>query len=135
MNWLLLLFSLWFAGQELPQWNDCCWKESRSGLSFKLIEKGQGKKPKPGESAQIHWVRYDVDSGQVIESTLDRGAGMEWTVGQEQFVPGFEEGLSKLKPGGAIFIKIPPQLAYGNEGLEGHTTFAYYLTMSPEADN
>jgi FKBP-type peptidyl-prolyl cis-trans isomerase len=106
----------------------CCWEKTKSGLEYKIEEKEKGKKLKVGDSVLIYWIWYNCETGSVIENSESfNPGGFQWVVGSGTFIKGFEEGLNLLRKGGSAYIKIPPELAFGPEGLYGQTTFCYRL--------
>lgn len=44
---------------------------------------------------------------------------MTFKLGAGWVIPGLEEGVWTMKPGGKRKVQIPPTMAYGNEELEG----------------
>jgi len=129
---LLYMVFLMISSDLLSQtWTDCCWTKSESGLEYKIENKGKGKKLKSGDSVSIHWVWYDCETGEVLEKSREYNYKPRWAVGSETFVKGFEEGFRKLKRGGSAYIKIPPEIAFGNDGMNGRKTFCYFIEILP----
>lgn len=85
-----------------------------SGLVFQVITEGEGVFPAMNDTVDVRYVgRYS--DGSVFDDT-----GSEYVtfdVGNE--IPGFNEGLMMMKPGGTYRIVIPADLAYGAEGIPG----------------
>lgn len=82
-----------------------------SGLAYKVITEGTG--PEVGENGAAT-VKY---SGKLLDGTeFDKNdEGMRFTT--RGVVPGFAEGLSKLKKGSHYILIIPGDLAYGVDGV------------------
>jgi FKBP-type peptidyl-prolyl cis-trans isomerase len=124
--YLITIASLVFS----QEWSDCCWKKNKSGLEYKVEKKGMGKKLKKGDTVKIHWIWFNSQSGERLMSSYDNGIeGQEWVVGSGTFVKGFEEGFYKIKRGGEAYLKIPPDIAYGESGLQGQKTFCYFIKI------
>ena len=55
-----------------------------------------------------------MENGQKFDSSRDRGAPFEFTVGAQQVIPGLDFGLIGMKVGEMRKLVIPPVLAYGD---------------------
>ncbi|MCX8071740.1 MAG: FKBP-type peptidyl-prolyl cis-trans isomerase [Candidatus Binatia bacterium] len=53
-----------------------------------------------------------LEDGSIIESNVGEEA-FEYTQGNEEIIPGLEQGLEGLEEGDVKEIRIPPELAYG----------------------
>ncbi|MQM07515.1 hypothetical protein Taro_040350 [Colocasia esculenta] len=80
-----------------------------SGLIYVDIEVGKGDCPKDGQQVTFHYVGYN-ESGRRIDSTYLQGSPAKIRIGTKALVPGFEEGILDMKPGGKRRIIIPPEL-------------------------
>ncbi|XP_059633868.1 peptidyl-prolyl cis-trans isomerase FKBP20-2, chloroplastic [Cornus florida] len=80
-----------------------------SGLIYWDIEVGKGDCPKDGQQVTFHYVGYN-ESGRRIDSTYLQGTPAKIRLGNNALVPGFEQGIQDMKPGGKRRIIIPPEL-------------------------
>ncbi|CAO2834777.1 unnamed protein product [Amaranthus hypochondriacus] len=80
-----------------------------SGLIYRDFEVGQGDCPKDGQQVTFHYIGYN-ESGRRIDSTYLQGSPAKIRMGTNALVPGFEEGIRDMKPGGKRRIIIPPEL-------------------------
>ncbi|KGN56374.1 peptidyl-prolyl cis-trans isomerase FKBP20-2, chloroplastic [Cucumis sativus] len=80
-----------------------------SGLIYWDIEVGNGDCPKDGQQVIFHYVGYN-ESGRRIDSTYLQGSPARIRVGTNALVPGFEEGIRGMRPGGKRRMIIPPEL-------------------------
>lgn len=80
-----------------------------SGLILWDIAVGKGDSPKDGQQVIFHYVGYN-ESGRRIDSTYLQGTPARIRMGTNALVPGFEEGIRDMKPGGKRRIIIPPEL-------------------------
>ncbi|OVA04124.1 Peptidyl-prolyl cis-trans isomerase [Macleaya cordata] len=80
-----------------------------SGLIYLDIEVGKGDCPKAGQQVTFHYVGYN-ESGRRIDSTYLQGSPARIRVGTNALVPGFEEGIKDMRPGGKRRVIIPPEL-------------------------
>ncbi|XP_047338540.1 peptidyl-prolyl cis-trans isomerase FKBP20-2, chloroplastic isoform X2 [Impatiens glandulifera] len=83
--------------------------KSESGLIYRDIEIGKGDCPKAGQQVTFHYIGYN-ESGRRIDSTYLQGTPAKIRFGTNGLVPGFEEGIRDMKPGGKRRIIIPPEL-------------------------
>jgi peptidylprolyl isomerase len=86
-----------------------------SGLQFYDLESGEGPTPEPGELVSVHYTGWLTD-GTKFDSSLDRGQTFTFPLGQRQVIPGWDEGVATMKPGGKRQLVIPAELAYGQQG-------------------
>lgn len=80
-----------------------------SGLIYRDFEVGEGDCPKDGQQVTFHYVGYN-ESGRRIDSTYLQGTPAKIRMGTKGLVPGFEEGIQDMRPGGKRRIIIPPEL-------------------------
>ncbi|KAJ0970649.1 hypothetical protein J5N97_018608 [Dioscorea zingiberensis] len=80
-----------------------------SGLIYLDIEVGNGDCPKDGQQIIFHYVGYN-ESGRRIDSTYLQGTPAKIRLGNKTLVPGFEEGIRDMRPGGKRRLIIPPEL-------------------------
>lgn len=80
-----------------------------SGLVYLDIEVGKGDCPKAGQQVTFHYVGYN-ESGRRIDSTYLQGTPAKIRLGTKALVPGFEEGIQNMRPGGKRRLIIPPEL-------------------------
>ncbi len=82
-----------------------------SGLQYKIVTKGKGKKPGPNDVVRVHYTGTLID-GKKFDSSYDRGEPIEFPVGQ--VIPGWIEGLQLMPVGSKYIFYIPSNLAYGD---------------------
>ena len=81
---------------------------TESGLQYKVLEEGTGASP---TAADVALVGY---KGTLLDGTVfDENPQTAMPV--DGVVPGFSEGLQKMKKGGKYRLWIPPQLGYGEQ--------------------
>ena len=83
--------------------------------STDLIE-GSGAEAKAGDSITVQYVLVDYKSGKEIEASWG-GEPLTFTLGTGAVIPGWDQGVEGMKVGGRRELIIPPQLAYGAEGV------------------
>jgi FKBP-type peptidyl-prolyl cis-trans isomerase len=91
-------------------------KVTASGLQYQVLKSGTGKKPGPTDQVTVHYVGKLTD-GTVFDSSVERNEPA--TIGVNQVIPGWTEGLQLMKEGDKFLMTIPDQLAYGEQGAGG----------------
>jgi FKBP-type peptidyl-prolyl cis-trans isomerase len=79
---------------------------------------GNGAEAKQGDTVSVHYTGW-LEDGTKFDSSIDRGQPFEFTLGQGQVIPGWEQGIQGMAVGGKRRLTIPPALAYGAQGYEG----------------
>jgi len=84
-----------------------------SGLQYKVLNKGDGDKPKASDTVKVHYKGTLID-GTVFDSSYDRGEPAVFPVGG--VIAGWTEALQLMSVGEKIELTIPSDLAYGPTG-------------------
>ncbi len=84
-----------------------------SGLQYKIIKEGTGKKPTAADRVKVHYKGTLIDGTQ-FDSSYDRGQPA--TFGVTQVIKGWTEALQLMKEGAKWELYIPYDLAYGSRG-------------------
>lgn len=84
-----------------------------SGLQYKVLNKGDGDKPKASDTVKVHYKGTLID-GTVFDSSYDRGEPAVFPVGG--VIAGWTEVLQLMSIGEKIEVVIPSDLAYGPNG-------------------
>ncbi len=87
-----------------------------TGLAYTIIREGDGPAPQEGDMVSVHYTGR-LSDGRVFDSSRERGEPVQFRMGSEQLLPGWEEGISLLREGARATFVIPPQLAYGDMGF------------------
>ncbi|KAL7551132.1 hypothetical protein ACHAWF_014331, partial [Thalassiosira exigua] len=87
-----------------------------SGLQVADVKVGSASSPSPtdGQVVSVDYVMSTTGAryGSKIYSTVDAGAPYRWTLGDGSTIPGLEEAVRGMKPGGVRRAIIPAKLAY-----------------------
>jgi FKBP-type peptidyl-prolyl cis-trans isomerase len=86
-----------------------------SGLDYEELALGSGMAAAPGSSVTFDYTVWLAD-GTRVDSTLDRGVPITVTLGSAP-LRAFDEGLAGMQPEGRRRLIVPPELAYGAEGV------------------
>jgi FKBP-type peptidyl-prolyl cis-trans isomerase len=92
--------------------------ETASGLRYKILQKGDGKKAEKGQMVSVHY-KGQLADGTVFDSSYKRNQPLDFQVGVGQVIPGWDEGICLLQVGDKARLVIPSDLAYGSAGAGG----------------
>lgn len=84
-----------------------------SGLQYEVIEAGEGAKPGPDDTVEVHYRGTLVD-GTEFDSSYGRGETVTFGVGQ--VIAGWTEALQLMPVGSKYKLAIPSELGYGAGG-------------------
>ncbi len=90
-------------------------KPTNSGLYYNEKVEGTGKQAVAGKKVKVHYTGTLLN-GTKFDSSVDRGQPFEFTLGQGQVIPGWDEGIALMKEGGRAQLIIPAHLGYGERG-------------------
>ncbi len=90
----------------------------RDNLVAYEVKLGEGREIKTGDTVSVNYIGALAD-GTKFDSSYDHGEPFSFTVGEDQVIQGWEEGLIGMKVGGVRRLAIPPTLAYGAQGIPG----------------
>jgi len=84
-----------------------------SGLQYKVVTEGKGKKPTKENTVKVHYTGTLID-GTVFDSSVTRGEPIEFPLGG--VIAGWTEGVQLMTVGSKYMFYIPSNLAYGANG-------------------
>lgn len=90
-------------------------QSTSDGLQFQDFVAGNGPAAAAGDSLEVHYTGC-LTNGKKFDSSLDRGVPFPFVLGTGSVIPGWDEGLKGMRPGGKRRLVIPPDLAYGPRG-------------------
>lgn len=111
-------------------------EKSKTGLQYKIIKKGSGKKPQTGTNIFIHYAGF-LENGELFDTSVADVATQFGKFDQNRanqhgydpipfmagrkdgMIPGFIEGIEKLNLGDKAVLFIPAHLGYGAQGAGG----------------
>jgi len=80
--------------------------------------KGTGAVAKVCSTLTMQYVLADYATHKVLQSSWT-SSSFSFTIGEQQVIPGWDEGILGMKAGGRRELVIPPALAYGAAGQPG----------------
>ncbi len=92
--------------------------KTESGLRYKMIQKGSGKKAEKGKTVSVHY-SGSLENGKVFDSSYTRKKPIEFPLGMGNVIEGWDEGIALLQVGDKARFVIPSHLGYGSRGAGG----------------
>jgi K(+)-stimulated pyrophosphate-energized sodium pump len=102
---------------------------TESGLMYIILQEGNGNYATSTDSVGVEYIGK-FSNGQSFDASE---AGKAVVFNLSEVIPGFKEGLQKVKEGGKIRLFLPSKLAYGDRGtrdIPGFSTLIFDLTLS-----
>ena len=102
---------------------------TKSGLKYRRVKEGNGKRPKATDKVKVHYTGKLID-GKVFDSSIQRKQPVVMQV--TQLVPGFTEALLHMPVGSEWEVVIPQELAYGengSSGIEPYSTLIFTIKL------
>lgn len=91
-------------------------KTTASGLQYRVVTEGKGKKPGPDDTVEVHY-RGTLIDGTEFDSSYKRNSTVTFPV--NGVIPGWTEALQLMPVGSKYELVIPSDLAYGPGGTGG----------------
>ncbi|MCL9807544.1 peptidylprolyl isomerase [Flavobacterium amniphilum] len=93
-------------------------EKTESGLRYKIIQKGNGKKAEAGKTVSVHY-EGSLENGKKFDSSYARKKPIEFPLGRGNVIEGWDEGIALLQVGDKARFVIPAYLGYGDRGAGG----------------
>jgi FKBP-type peptidyl-prolyl cis-trans isomerase FklB len=100
-----------------------------SGLQYRIIKEGVGKRPKQDDTVTVHYRGTLIDGTEVDRSDI---SGKPPTFRADRVIPGWKEALMMMNEGAKWQLFIPPDLAYGqrrNGRIGPNSTLIFELEL------
>ncbi|MFY9644402.1 MAG: FKBP-type peptidyl-prolyl cis-trans isomerase [Terriglobales bacterium] len=88
--------------------------KTASGLEYWDIKAGTGAVAQAGQNVKVHYTGW-LTNGKKFDSSVG-GRPFTFMLGGGQVIKGWDEGVAGMKVGGKRQLRIPPDLAYGQNG-------------------
>lgn len=91
-------------------------KELARGIKYTEMKAGTGAAAETGKTVSVHYTGW-LTNGEKFDSSVDRGEPFEFRLGAGDVIPGWDEGVKGMKVGEKRRLEIPPDQAYGPQGV------------------
>ena len=87
--------------------------------TFTDLVEGTGAVAESGNTVVVQYIAYSgVDGAQLDTSWVEGGEPLTFTIGGQEYIPGFDPGVEGMQVGGRRQVVIPPEEAFGPDGNE-----------------
>ena len=97
-----------------------------SGLQYKVLQAGSGRKPSLTDTVVVHYRGSRVD-GTEIDSSYSEGKPAVYHL--DEVMPGWTEALQRMPEGAEWELYIPARLAFGKRGPLENQVLVYRLHL------
>ena len=80
---------------------------------------GDGAPAEDGDDVLVHYIGWLADGLRQFDSSRARRDPLDFSLGAGDVIKGFDQGVAGMRVGGKRRLTIPPELAYGDQGLAG----------------
>jgi peptidylprolyl isomerase len=80
---------------------------------------GEGDEVGPGDTVTVQYVGVSWSTREEFDASWDRGQPFTFTIGEGRVIEGWERGVQGMQVGGRRSLTIPPELGYGERGVDG----------------
>lgn len=103
------------------------------GVQVETISSGDGRTfPKRGQTCVVHYTGM-LEDGKKFDSSRDRNKPFKFTLGKQEVIRGWEEGVAQMSVGQRAKLIISPDYAYGATGHPGiippHATLVFDVEL------
>lgn len=88
-----------------------------SGLYYRDLVTGTGAAAALGNQLTVHYTGW-LANGTQFDANLAGATPFAFTLGVGDVIPGWDQGLAGMRPGGRRQLIIPPGLAYGGQARD-----------------
>ena len=100
-----------------------------SGVQYKIIKQGTGRRPTPNTKVKLHYEGRYID-GTMFDSTYKRGQTVSFR--PNQTITGFRDALINMREGSVWEVYIPQHLGYGEHAagmMEPFSVIIYKIEL------
>lgn len=102
-----------------------------SGLGIQDIVVGTGESAMVGSRVVVHYTGRFTD-GTVFDSSVSRNEPLQFVLGSEEIIQGWNDGVVGMRVGGKRVLSIPPELGYGYQDfgpIPGGSTLIFEVEL------
>jgi peptidylprolyl isomerase len=80
---------------------------------------GEGDPVEAGDTVSVHYVGVAWSTREEFDASWERDQPLSFTLGAGHVIRGWDQGVEGMRVGGRRTLTIPPDLAYGDRGVDG----------------
>lgn len=103
------------------------YKKTVEGIYYKVTKEGSGEKTGKGKNVSVDYKGYFIN-GEVFDQSAGRGP-LDFKTAAGMMIPGFDIMVQDMKKGEKRTMVLPPDLAYGENGIPGAIPENSYLAF------
>ena len=92
--------------------------KTSSGLYYIKQNNTDGVQPQVGNLVKVHY-KGMLTNNKVFDESMSKGKPIEFPIGKQNVIAGWDEGIALLHKGEKATLIIPYYLAYGEQGIPG----------------
>jgi FKBP-type peptidyl-prolyl cis-trans isomerase len=92
-----------------------------AGTRYRDLQPGSGETAAAGDIATMHftgWLDVGGHKGREFYNSRSEGTPVSFVIGTERVMPGWNDGIIGMRPGGRRLLLLPPEMAYGAKGVQ-----------------
>ncbi len=104
---------------------------TESGLYIRDLVVGTGEEATAGRRVAMLYTGW-LTNGTEFDGNMPNGPTLPFTLGAQEVIPGWDEGITGMRVGGRRQLIIPPDLAYGPVGsgpIPGNATLVFEVEL------
>jgi FKBP-type peptidyl-prolyl cis-trans isomerase len=114
---LLMLMLVLLAGATIAE----PMQTTPAGARYRDLQPGNGEIAAPGDIATMHftgWLDDNGSKGREFYNSRREGTPVSFVIGTDRVMPGWNDGIIGMQPGGRRLLLLPPALGYGARGVQ-----------------
>ena len=124
-----MTFFIFLIQAHSQEWKNYNWNRTSSNIKYYILDSGVTNLNN-NDSALINFIWFSESNKKILFNTYNKNIGpQKFIVSNNYFVKGFQESVSLLKEGGKGYFIIPPEMSYGEAGIQGEKTLCYYIEI------
>lgn len=101
-------------------------------LIIEDVQVGSGAECKDGDKVKVHYTGKLLKTNFTFDSSVGKDP-LPFTIGKEEVIKGWEQGVAGMKVGGKRKLTVPSKLGYGDDGsppkIPGKATLVFDVEL------
>lgn len=102
-----------------------------SGVMYYDVISGKGEAVKIGSKVKVHYIGK-LTNGTEFDNSYTQKRPLEFTVGDEKLIKGWNEGIMGMRAGGKRNVVVPPAMGYGDRkvsNIPANSTLVFEIEL------